>query len=1839
MGWQDAPAVDEAPAKPNWASAPEVAPRPEATDNLGVYPVPPPAPTGDSLRASWQSVQPVNPDEQGKVLRIARDTGVPPQVVAADPQGFAQTAPTHLDALPSHAPTLAAHVQDPANMAAAKDDLGRLSTLEWTLTGGLVTGARWDAEPLRYQPPAWFEALRGGIAGLRLGAEKSRLEQGLPASESPYYTAASDSLLKEAATGVLGPFAGIAKAALPAVSPAPSETVIAELRQADERAAARDLYAKTLAARAWVGAFGAAPFLATNAAASAVGGFPAALALNTELVYGENVQQIREVKGPGGEKLSPGAAVGLGAATSLAEGAVYSFGLGKLGKTLAGPVAQRIPGQILERVAASSTVPAALGKLVLRFGAAEAEGAATMAAADALNAASAEYARTRVDLTHDFDTGPIVDRAVQTFEKGLTDFALISAFGAGQRFLRDVGLSRAAAREAQALRDAAAAVKDSKLAERDPGAVEELIGKSSPGQSAFIDREAWDAYWREKKPSIDPRAKAAEIAGDDGRAYDLATGTQFLALPFPQALVRLSKADHWAPLALDTKLSAESRTPREELAFQQQRAQPVQPLERGAEEQPPVAGARPEDFVLWRPSEGPPPIPIVERPPIEPPKPPQGPYSELPSPFVRSLYPELWPAIPKRESDVAQQTAESAARQIEADAGLQAATKNLMAMVGPKDRGEIVKAEAAKYEATVEATRRAIQRDEQGPPENIRKMVRDEVAAEIDAQPVRRLQAYLGREKAPEAGIVEAALGRLDPSLLDEHGQPFRLDRRTLVDDYGPDIVKELPRGATVEKGGVEADFLAERFGYDSASEMIDALRKAGPRDAAVEARLQERIRELYPVVAENPSAVVQAAVDAEHTPLAAEVALEATRVLVREIDPALGARLKVMEDRTIRKATAERLIGGSRIAETQPERFLAAERKYAREALEWTAKALGKGEERAKEYAARAMDARDLQLLNMEMYRASRDAKVEMRKAAAYAQRMTTDEARREIGKATSAETDADGKVWVTQPYLDRMDDLTESIDFRKGAGRARRAERFQTWLEQQMPDTRTDILSRVSASTVAGLDKTRHWADLTVQEMRDLVGAMETIEAQAKLKSKLRTAQGERDKEQFVGRIVAEIRERFPRGGAITRFREDLSFRKRVGQGFKAILGRPAELYRELGPTASEVFRTISDAEVEANRLMREVGAPIVKQIEGLSRSERKLLTQKFIVDGVPMTGERIIGIALNWASGSNRSKMIRGEAALAGRFREARPIPEETLRHALDLLSPKGKELVDTVLRQVGEAKWEDIAALEKEFTGLAPPKVERYFPIVYDPRFSTAGQHAGEQVSQGVGALAFAPNYERAVTPQGHLQARIESFARPLDLSLSAIPRAIVNHMRDLAMRRALVQTREILTDPRVRDAIQEAMGDPVYNTLVDHWRDSANEYAVPRGVPGMLVRWADRRRSAVTAAVFAGNVGQALQNFANIGPALDAVPSPVLAKAFGRFAVKRLEMRDEVFDLSPYMKERFASEQARGAIQRATADLAGKFSGPAQMTERLREIGMWMMETTDMVTAVPVWWAAYEHAQRPKGEGARGLAEAGSRAKGLGMTPEQAVGHADQVVQLTQSSYRWVDKSAFERFVLTRPFSMFYGYMNAQLNRLIAAHADRRLLADQGFQREAMRRIVKTYAFLMASGVAADLLVGKGPQDYDGDGEIDEGDWARWIAIKSVLYAPSTLPVAGGFIDQLQNPGGTVRDPSAIAAYRAATVAVEAGKHAIKAASPEARPDEAYKAGLGALETLGWYYGLPVAQFKRTGDYWFDITPDGQIVESEQAQQETGTAPFLGTAYGPSKPGRLTEAIK
>ncbi|RUU85468.1 hypothetical protein EOB59_31955 [Mesorhizobium sp. M7A.F.Ca.MR.176.00.0.0] len=166
-------------------------------------------------------------------------------------------------------------------------------------------------------------------------------------------------------------------------------------------------------------------------------------------------------------------------------------------------------------------------------------------------------------------------------------------------------------------------------------------------------------------------------------------------------------------------------------------------------------------------------------------------------------------------------------------------------------------------------------------------------------------------------------------------GQPrevpsMRLSRQILIDRYGENILKTLPRGMQTiyaVEGGIDPDDAAGWFGFDSGDELVQALEKAPPRKEAIEAETDKVMRERHGDVLTD-GAVEAAAMDAVHSDKRGQWIAAELKAVVEVAGTGIGMTAKEA------RASARTSIARMRVRDAMnSSRFLAAERKAAEEA------------------------------------------------------------------------------------------------------------------------------------------------------------------------------------------------------------------------------------------------------------------------------------------------------------------------------------------------------------------------------------------------------------------------------------------------------------------------------------------------------------------------------------------------------------------------------------------------------------------------------------------------------------------------------------------------------------------------------------------------------------------------------------------------------------------------------------------------------------------------------------------------------------------------------------------
>jgi GGDEF domain-containing protein len=1138
-----------------------------------------------------------------------------------------------------------------------------------------------------------------------------------------------------------------------------------------------------------------------------------------------------------------------------------------------------------------------------------------------------------------------------------------------------------------------------------------------------------------------------------------------------------------------------------------------------------------------------------------------------------------------------------------ADAARQLAAEQPAVKFTPEEQAQAGQLQAeARTRAELEV-QRLISREEKSADREYMKTARAQVEAEVLAE--------------LDQNPVYNAIGALEGVLA---GAPGHLDRELVVKQFGVEVADALPKG-TIGKEGLSPDVAADFLGFPSGETLVRALAGAEPRADLVKREVGNRMRELYPSLAERPRLLAAVAAEQLHDAAFLREGVLRLRAMAREAG--LGATVPTAKELA---SAAEQMIQETRIVELRADRFELAAKAAARRASEAADPKL-----RAAEY--------ETYLLNRALQRAAGDARSAAEKDAAFLQGFTTNRGRAKLGLADAAVQLPGGGTAAGPGYLDQVDGLLSAFEFRASAtlkdvrSREAQALALQRWVQERLADGDSMV---VPESVMQNLARSTHWKDLTPGELKDLRFAVESIAQQAKLRRVFHVGEQAVQTEQVIGELV-DAALKNGRGITTGLASNIKTVGERVGSvGRKAqfMVEHPELLMQGLdghkeGPWTKYVWNVLSDASYRYHDLVRSSSGEVQQLLRGLPAAERqRLKRQDIFLEGQrkPISLENVVAVLANAGNESNLSKLIRGMSD--PRLRLYGEVPWNGRNTFDEILSHATQREVDLAQKMIDahEGYWAKAEALEKLDVGLAPRKIQGkrlkfvgadgkqlegpsgYYPVIYSRKFKI-GQQQMESDAAGVMGMpgVFNRAYDAASTPQGYLQERIDSYARPFDLTLDALPRKLAMTAKDIAFRMDAKQLYRVLTDDRVMGALHQAVGEEGYNVIIHHLQDSVNDVMIPDAGAGLALQVINRARGLVSEAIFGLNVQQTMQNLADVAGVKAVVPQ-------GRFATASLRIARDIPGEVEVIKSKSAemrlrADGVRSSVLSAMHDAFRK-SEIGMHWDHAKQLFMVPFETTNAMVEYPVWRGAYDHALAPK------------EAKGLGLSEAEAVRHADSAVRTLFGGKRTVDLSPIQRDKIMRHFTMFYGWANAQLNLFLKAAGEGKVQWSEGRRVKALGTIGGAFALLWAKQLASELLSGRGPEDKEKDG-IDAGDVSAWAAWRGAMTLPLSAPIIGSAVRSLQ--GQQSRDVSLtpwLSLLNAGVKGVRATYQAVTA-DQELTDDQEINLFLAWMEAGGQATGAPVVQARQTAKYWQGRTGSEGVPED-----------IFGTAYGPPRSGKL-----
>lgn len=1038
---------------------------------------------------------------------------------------------------------------------------------------------------------------------------------------------------------------------------------------------------------------------------------------------------------------------------------------------------------------------------------------------------------------------------------------------------------------------------------------------------------------------------------------------------------------------------------------------------------------------------------------------------------------------------------------------------------------------------------------------NERAIVRETVAAEVNAQPAYRALAWLRTGKLPDGRILEGM----------EHA---RLSKTDLERRYGQAFLKRLPFVYQVQ-GGLHPDVAAGLFGFETGDEMIKAMVEARPKNALIDAETDERMRAEHGDMM-NDGTLADKAAAAVQGDRRIDVFMEELRILRRR-----GAQGEITP-MAVLKELARSIVVGKRIEELIPFHY---ERSAARSAREAEDALLGGDLDGA-------FEAKQRQALSLLM----------AREAARHKDNI-----------------DADVKRWKAMFKPDERMAKTRNMDMVNaaraiaglhGIGRAPgKAETYMNQLEAYDPVSYGDMQEIVALATAEPKPyKKLGLADYAI--VRDAInGLWEMSRSTRQIELDGRKVQLDDLAQEGIEQL-AELTKPGSRAGyekAVSKADRRSTFflsrrahgrrmehwARSVDRGKKGLFTR---LFRQIrGQTVRyreakvEVFESLID-------ILRRIDASLT--VDKIPAPE---LNYTFGNDGSGMA--ELIGALAHRGNPSNFQKLLRGRGW--GSWREDGTLDTSKWDAFIARMHAEGvlkKEHYDAI-----QEIW-DLADSLKPGSQEAHKKILGYYfeEVTAVPFDTPFGQYRGGYVPAKVdqfvsddaalradqAALEETPlSFVFPTTGRGATKSRVEAYAGPLDLDI----RKITRHF-DWALRFIHIEpsVREVarLMNHRPLAAALSAVDPEVKTELITPWlvRSAKQLVEVPSASRGgrLLDSFFHKARSHTINQAMVLHVVNVLQQYLGALNSIPVVGASNFRRALFHYMRSPERATQTIIEKDPFMRTRINTSTVE--LYRTLDDILLNPKPFQKAQEFTKQHGLFLQRGAQSHIDKIIWMAAYD--------------------KALSENPSEsdAIAAAGSAVRTTQGSGAPEDISAYETgTAASRLLKMYTGYYNAQLNLLVTEGVLAKSIGGVAGLRRGL--YVVTVALLLnafLNEALYRLLSGEGFDDDD-DGYLDDfmsmfffGVTRNAIAMIPVISATPALNV---LINQFDDKPFNDRINASPVVSTAESMARTAKLPFQAIAGDDINETRAVR---DILTSLGMLTGLPLAPVAKPITYLMDV---------------------------------------
>lgn len=947
-----------------------------------------------------------------------------------------------------------------------------------------------------------------------------------------------------------------------------------------------------------------------------------------------------------------------------------------------------------------------------------------------------------------------------------------------------------------------------------------------------------------------------------------------------------------------------------------------------------------------------------------------------------------------------------------------------------------------------------------------------------------------------------------DGSELPEGTFPIKLSKESIIEEYGPEYVSNLPKGIFDKESGLPADMVAESFGFSSGDDLLHSLANAPTKSSAIEAMTDEGMRELHPDLLEQPQ-LSDEAVKAAHND-------KKSQMLRMELEHLASDRLpefknairqisrRVPTDLEVR-TKAQNILNKIPINQISAYTFELAERKASREA----GSALAKGDLEG------AYQAKNRELLNHELYKAAVEAKETVEKSTDLFKRVSQSDEDLAKGRDTD------------------LINASRALLAQYGLGRTKKTPtEYLENIRKYDPDkfaTLSDLIGTVSQTQ-------KDYRNLSLEDFMNLKHSFDALWSLSKSENQIKVDGKMIDKQIAIDGIKSDLQKYkdfkgIKEAAPSNRSKTDIEKRRMDLAAAKAS-GRIAEHLIDqwsLGEIDSSLRKYIFNVANSGAEKYHNERVTLFKKLDALIDPIRETIKMKKIevpeINYTFGTKAELLGALLHTGNESNLSKLLRGRGW--GEYDEENNLNRSRWDAAVSRLQNEG--VLHPSDYDFAQGVWDLFEGLKPQAQGAHKEMLGYYFNEITAQPFEALGkeyrggympakvdpyENSDAQVREEKAAFEKIENtWAFPTTGRGFTKSRVDAYAAPLQISLNNLHGAMDWELRFIHIEPRVKEVAKLLWDKDLRAEINAVHPHAVKEVLVPWLQRTANQMVTFPTANKFIDSAARYLKASTQMQYLAFNISSAAKRITGVFPATLKVPVSDLRNGFISFAMSPGNTTRMIQEKSDFMRVHTSDQLAN--IQESIRDATLNPSVFVKAQNVAKPYTSMLIKGVQHMVDMSVWHGAYNHA----------LSEAPAE-----MAPEaredRAIRSADSAVRMTQGSSfpehvsRWATGTPAQNL-----FKMFVSHFNTIGNLLVSESNQSRTL--------------KRTAYVWAAGFMGFAITGALIESalHGNADKKDNEAWTNYLLQKSIggllgvgtSFVPTAGPAVNSALQFLVNP--------------------------------------------------------------------------------------------------------------